>query len=288
MTDEMPADTVVESQHTLQPGEQSSILDQASEDPQIIETDLVLPPAQRTVAPRPDDLTRAEYVEANSATDLPVVGGLQGWFAEGQGDDHWGPSKSFVGFAPETKVTDPAQLELCVRRAVLEALAVLSSTGVEGLLEESWRADGGWERVLGLSVKVDGEGQATVEGDVRSVVEGLVGDVGAREEMLPVGQAREIVTMTNKDWKLVPLKDAKLKFAVSHALWFYSMEITTTSEANHTPSIPRLQNVSSNSPAMPSPTPKCSTSKPWVGSSRRSSNQSHRAGSTRRSSSAAS
>ncbi|KAJ4417146.1 hypothetical protein N0V82_006346 [Gnomoniopsis sp. IMI 355080] len=219
VTGETPAETTIESQPTLQPGEPSPVPDQAFEAPEIIETDLVLPPARRAIAPRPDDLKPSEYVAADSAAKLPVVGGLKGWFTEGPGDDHWGPSKSFVGFAPKNKVTDPAQLELCVRRAVLEALAVMSSTGDEGLLVESWRADGGWERVLGLGVKVDGNGQATVEGDVRGVVEGLVGDVGAREKMLPVGQAREILTMTNKDWKLVPLKDAKLKFAVTKRVY---------------------------------------------------------------------
>lgn len=187
---------------------------QAFEAPKPIKTDLVLPPAKRTKAPRPEDLDASEYSVADSAEGLPVVGGLKGWFAEDQHNDHWGPSKSFTGFAPESKVTDPAQLELCVRRAVLEALAVRSA-GVEGLLVESWRSDGGWERVLGLGVKVDAEGQATLEGDARGVVECLVGDVGAREEILPVEQAREIVRMTNTDWKKILLKDAKLKFAVS-------------------------------------------------------------------------
>lgn len=183
----------------------------AAADPQMIETDLVLPPTERTKAPRPEELDESEYAAAASAAGLPVVGGLKGWFAQ---DDHWGPSKNFVGFASETKVTDSAQLELCVRRAVLEALAVRSA-GVEGLLVESWRADGGWERALGLGVKVDAEGNATVEGDARGVLEGLAGDQGAREEMMPAEQAREILQMTNKDWKQVSLQDSRLKFAVS-------------------------------------------------------------------------
>lgn len=182
-----------------------------SEEPQAIATDLILPPIERTTAPRADDLNEAEYEAAHNATGLPVVGGLAGWFSEAQ--NHWGPSKSFASFANEAKVTHPAQLELCARRAVLEALAVRSAR-VEALLVESWRADGGWESVMGLGLTIDGEGKATVEGDVKGVVAGLVGDVGARETMMSVDQAREIVKVTNTDWKRVSLKDAKLKFAV--------------------------------------------------------------------------
>ncbi|KAJ4393539.1 hypothetical protein N0V93_002751 [Gnomoniopsis smithogilvyi] len=210
---ESPAETHIRSQPPRQPAARSHVPTQASEAPQTIETDLVLPPVESTIAPRPEDLDASEYSVAENAAGLPVVGGLKGWFAEDQDNDHWGPSKSFAGFAPEARITDPAQLELCVRRAIVEALAV-QSAGVAGLLVESWRADGGWERVLGLGVKVDAEGQATLEGDVRGVVEGLVGDVGAREEILPVEQAREMVRVTNTDWKLISLKDAKLKFAV--------------------------------------------------------------------------
>lgn len=205
-----------ESEVALQPAQQEELYvsEAAVDAPQMIETDLVLPPTERTKAPRPEELDEKVYVAAESAAGLPVVGGLKGWFAE---DDHWGPSKSFAGFASETKVTDPAQLEVCVRRAVLEALAVRSA-GVEGLLMESWRADGGWDRALGLGVKVAADGKATLEGDAVGVVEGLAGDEGPREEMMPADQAREIAQMTSREWKQVSLKDARLKFAVSHAL----------------------------------------------------------------------
>lgn len=207
-----------ESEAALQPAQQEELYVSeaaATDAPQMIETDLVLPPTERTKAPRPEELDESVYVAAETAAGLPVVGGLKGWFAE---DDHWGPSKSFAGFASETKVTDPAQLEICVRRAVLEALAVRSA-GVEGLLVESWRADGGWDRALGLGVKVAADGKATLEGDAVGVVEGLGGDEGAREEMMPAEQAREIVQMTSREWKQVSLKDARLKFAVSHLLF---------------------------------------------------------------------
>lgn len=207
-----------EPETALQPAQQEELyVSEAGtvDAPQMIETDLVLPPTERTKAPRPEELDESQYVAAESAAGLPVVGGLKGWFAK---DDHWGPSKSFAGFARETKATDSAQLEVCVRRAVMEALAVRSA-GVEGLLVESWRADGGWDRALGLGVKVDAEGKATLEGDAVGVVEGLAGDEGAREDMMPAEQAREIVQTMNRDWKQVSLKDARLKFAVSHALF---------------------------------------------------------------------
>lgn len=290
-------ETAAESQSSLQPTPARAVA------PQTIATDLVLPPRKVTTAPRPDDLESTDYVEANSAAGLPVVGGLKGWFAaeEDAGNDHWGPSKSFAGFASEAGDMHPAQLEVCVRRAVLEALAIRSA-GDEELLVESWRADGGWERVLGLEVQVNGEGEATVKGDVSGVVEGLVGDVGAREETMAVDEARELVVVTNTDWKLIPLKDAKLKFAVCspfpHSFYMCSLLSSRKKKKKKkkgqrrdeadTTTIYRSPSASSNSPAMQSPTPNCSTRTPLAPSSRQSSSRRQRARSTRRSSGAAS
>lgn len=275
-----------DSEVALHPAQQEELYvsEAATPDaPQMIETDLVLPPTERTKAPRPEELNESVYVAAESAAGLPVVGGLKGWFAE---DGHWGPSKNFAGFAAETKVTDPAQLEICVRRAILEALAVRNA-GVEGLLVESWRADGGWDRALGLGVKVAADGKATLEGDAVAVVEGLGGDEGVREEMMPAEQAKEIVQMTSREWKQVSLKDARLKFAVSHAL-FQSMGSTVMGKTEtNSAAMYRSPSASSNSRVSKFPTPNCSTFRPRADSSRRSSSQSRHARSTKRSSSAA-
>lgn len=187
----------------------------APSDPLPIDTDLTLPPTKRTKAPRPEQLDAEEYFQADTAHGLQVVGGLKGWFTKNE--DHWGPSKNFTGFASEARLTHPAQLELCARRAVLEALAV-QAVGARPLLVDGWRAEGGWERVLGLRVSVDGEGKAVVEGDVKGVVQGLVADVNVRDTIISVDQARELVKVTNTEWKSVSLKDALLKFAVCRFL----------------------------------------------------------------------
>ncbi|CAN8098224.1 unnamed protein product [Discula destructiva] len=193
---------------------------------QVTATNLGLPPSHRTVAPRADDIKsdpNAGYVAATSAAALPIIGGLGTWFADKNQKkkeqdllkDNWDASQNFVPFAPGVKpVSNAAVLELCVHRAVLEALAV-RATGAEELLVESWRADRGWDRALGLGVRVDEGGKAEVLGDVHGAVKWLVGDVGRRETLKSPEEAQEILRKTNSDWKAVSLDDAALKFAVA-------------------------------------------------------------------------
>lgn len=196
---------------------------------------LTLPPSERTTAPRPDELeSNADYIPAHSAAELPVLGGLGTWFEKGKKakrtgatdeqqqppappaiDNFANAKHAFHGFAPSSKpVAEPALLELCVHRAVLEALAVRAA-GPPELMTESWRADGGWDRALGLGVRVGEDGRGVeVVGEVREVVEWLLGDVGAREKMKKPAEAREILASVDDTWKEVSLVDAKLKFAV--------------------------------------------------------------------------
>lgn len=49
------------------------------------------------------------------------MGGLEGWWEK---DRHWSPELAYAGYGPTEKVTDPALLEIAVRRAVVEALVL--------------------------------------------------------------------------------------------------------------------------------------------------------------------
>lgn len=205
-----------------------------------VETDLVLPPEDVEVAQRADELEAdgVRYEPADSAHGLEVVGGLGGWFER---DEHWGASaRRYAGFAPTHRVADPALLELNVRRAVAEALAVAaasaaaggSSSGdkaplLTGLWERGEREDA--ERALGLRLEVRGDGAVgVVAADAEGVVGALrwdpdapassaaaAGEEVGRQQFSP-DEAREIVQTWDEGWKKISLHDAQLKFAVSN------------------------------------------------------------------------
>lgn len=194
-------------------------------EPVEVETDLALPPQEITLAPRADAIEAEEpdYTPAETAQGLEVVGGLKGWFEK---DDHWGQSKRYTGFIPTNKVQDPALLELSVRRAVVEALAVSTQGDAElltGLWERGEKEDA--VRALGLGLQVAEDGNTKIVGDVEGVVKGLRWDPEApgstASEVEEVGkqrftpdEAREIVQTWDKTWKGISLRDTRVKFAV--------------------------------------------------------------------------
>lgn len=195
-----------------------------------IATDLVLPPQEKHYAPRPDDLIKggmANYQPAESTKDLEMVGGLRNWFNK---DEHLPRSKLKVErFAPDTKVTDPALLELHTRRAVIEAVAVQSESykGLEGrnLLTEAWSSKDtleAVERVHALNLKV-GRGGAgeLIQGqpEVQAVIEHLSGvngeDIYSSSAYISPEEAKEMCAKFSPDWKRVSLEDVRFRFMVS-------------------------------------------------------------------------
>ena len=194
-------------------------------EPLRVDTALALPPDEVTLAPRADSVEEIEmdYTPAEHAGGLEVVGGLKGWFER---DDHWGGTKRYAGFVPTHKVQDRALLELSVRRAVVEALAVTSQNDAElltGLWERGEKEDA--VRVLGLGIQVAEDGSAKLVGDVEGAVKGLRWDPEAPgssasldeevgKQRFTAEEASEIVQTWDKTWKAISLQDVRLKFAV--------------------------------------------------------------------------
>lgn len=252
--------------------EKHDILSVRQEESEVgIETDLVLPARDVTIAPRIEELDSdvENYRPADDASALEVVTGLQDWFSK---DEHWGASKRFVGFAPTNKVTDPALLELHTRRAVLEAVAV-TQAGDRQLLVRSWGAGGSKEdaiRTLGLGVEIEEEGAVKLVGDVKGVVEGLKNTEGVSptSETIEPAEAKEIVQVCDQNWKEISLQDVQLKFAVCLVfVLFFNLPLSRrwlTYFIFSFATIYRPQSVSSNSPAIKSPMPSCCRSKQQV------------------------
>lgn len=194
---------------------------------------LVLPPSERTVAPRVDDLS-SDYQPAERADTLEVVGGLEGWFAEDK--NHYGVPK-YVGFAPlYDKDAPPALMELCAVRAVLEAVAVAtfvksapptavrrrkkSSSSPKSLLAAKWRDGGreGLDRALQMRWTVDKDGNVEVSEGHEAILQELRVNpedaAAASDGSIAAEEAQEILKTLDQRWKRISLADSSLKFAV--------------------------------------------------------------------------
>ncbi|EFX02234.1 hypothetical protein CMQ_2283 [Grosmannia clavigera kw1407] len=178
-------------------------------------------PGPVETAPRPGNVGDATYVPAESGEGLEEVGGLDGWWEDGR---HWDPALEFRGFGPAQRVTDSAALEVLARQAVLEALAVCSSSSSSDVsLTGAWHRGGSAARQAALSLDVDVAEDGSVQGlrgDVAGVVAGLSpADVeledGATTTALDADEARELVGSWDASWKQVSLEDAALKFAIT-------------------------------------------------------------------------
>ncbi|CAK7264540.1 hypothetical protein SEPCBS57363_001124 [Sporothrix epigloea] len=176
-------------------------------------------PGRILSAPKPDQVTDSSYIPAETGDGLEEVGGLAGWW---ENDEHWDPSLVFRGFGPQQHVTDAATLEVVARQAVMEALAVQQEQQQHpSLLTTAWSRGSDAEAALALQLDVAADGSvAAVRGDVAGVVSSLTTPEAhaSVDAALPTAeQAQALVESWAEDanWKLVSLKDAAFKFAIS-------------------------------------------------------------------------
>lgn len=182
-----------------------------------------VPPPARSEAERADLVSDPEYLPANSAEGLESVGDLGRWW---ETRDHWPRGSDFVGFKAKKKVEHPVLLEVAVRRAVTEALA-LKQQGTGSGLTGFWRLEdqAQYESVLGLQVQVDEAGDAQVRGaDAQSPAKVVAVEEKGKAPLrytaepafvLPsVAEALAWKETADAGWKKVSLQDPRVKFAV--------------------------------------------------------------------------
>ncbi|KAI1267916.1 ribosomal subunit 39S-domain-containing protein [Xylariaceae sp. FL1019] len=178
-------------------------------------------PIELRDASRPADIADVEYKPATDGSKLETVGGVAKWW---DAEDNWHSSGNFVSFRPKEKITDAKLLEVNVRRAVVEALA-LKQTGGEDRLLGLWNTDVPKEdliKMLGVEVRSD----ATIGSDAQAVAEMLEfkpmevsleegSAFDAQAEAIGAEEAQEIVESWDQSWKSVQLTDPRLRFAVT-------------------------------------------------------------------------
>lgn len=174
---------------------------------------LVLPP-KRTEALTEKDLTHNDptYTPATSFEDLEVAPTLNNWWNQ---PGHWGEESAFKGFAKAEKVTEKEILEVHLRRAVIEVLALEQAGKLSELSTKRW-SEGSSEAALSATLTVTEDGKASLTGDISSITEQLVSEVEEvnTRESISIQEARTIAQTWDSSWKNLVLND-ETKFAVS-------------------------------------------------------------------------
>jgi hypothetical protein len=177
---------------------------------------LVLPP-RRTEALTEKELTHNDptYTPATSIEDLEVAPTLKNWWNQ---PGHWGEESGFVGFAKAGRVVEEEILEVYLRRAVVEVLALDQAGKLSEWSTKKW-SEGTLEtlqQTLSASVTVAEDGTASVSGDVSAIVEQLVSDVEDTSvpERISLEEAQSLTRQWDQSWKNLVL-NTETKFAVS-------------------------------------------------------------------------
>lgn len=177
---------------------------------------LVLPPRRSEATPEAElKSSDPTYVPATVAEGLEEIGTTKTWWEQ---PGHWGEESVFKGFGSTDKVLDKSVLEVYVRRAVVEALALQQTGALPEWVAKRWRAGerGDLQQALAVEVQVQ-DGKATLKGDVSAVTSQLTSEVEEPESVdrVSVEEARELVKAWDASWKDLVLDDY-LKFAVCY------------------------------------------------------------------------
>lgn len=175
---------------------------------------LALPP-RRTEAVAEKELQALDptYVPATELDGLDQIKPLASWW---QQPGHWGQESRFRGFAAE-RVEDKALVELYMRRAVVETLALQQAGLLNEWAAKTWPAGrrAGLDQTLAVDIVVQ-DGKATLKGDLSAITKRLTGEVKECQlaKSISAEEAQEIVKAWDASWKEVALDDYYLKFAV--------------------------------------------------------------------------
>lgn len=213
-----------EDPYTQQPdtGPQSNLPQEALEHrPRVDRTPRVLQNARLTLPPRRTEATTEQelssidptYVPATTAEGLEEIAPLKTWW---QQEGHWGEESAFRGFGSSARTTDKEVIEVYLRRAVVEILA-LKQAGLFGeWVTAKWPAGAraALDDALAVGVRVV-DGKAELDGDARAVMDNLKAEPEEGEaEQVALEEAREITKTWDPSWKDIVL-DEEVKFAVS-------------------------------------------------------------------------
>ncbi|EFQ34516.1 hypothetical protein CGRA01v4_13885 [Colletotrichum graminicola] len=170
----------------------------------------------RVWAPTEKEGEAKGYVPAQTAAGLEEIGGLDGWWDQ---EGRWGKESQYVTFTRGGKILDAAVCEALVRQAVVEVLAVQSTTPDH--LTGTWAKGGrkNFNRAMMVRLVAQEDGSLALQGDAE--VTAAIGRVATiksneteAEAYLTPEEAQEQIKHWDPSWKNASLQDVRLKFAV--------------------------------------------------------------------------
>lgn len=180
----------------------------------VLASGLKLPP-RRSEALTEQALQAADptYVPATEAEGLEEILPAKMWWDQ---DGHWGPESEFNAFGRAEKAADKEVIEVCLRRAVVEVLALQESGSFAEWASKKWREGrrSDMDQALAMEIRVK-DGNASLEDGATSVVEALTAEAEdtAASEMPTREEAKAFIQAWDPSWKEIRLED-EAKFAV--------------------------------------------------------------------------
>ncbi|PTB69183.1 hypothetical protein BBK36DRAFT_1134700 [Trichoderma citrinoviride] len=179
-------------------------------------------PGRRTEAPAEKELQASDptYVPATDAEGLEEIGPLSTWWEQ---PGHWGEESEFKGFGSAVKAVEKEVVEVHLRRAVVEALALQQAGVFSEWATKKWSEGGSraqLDQALAAQVEVQ-DGKATLKGDASAIAEALTSEAQEAESTttsVTAEEAREMLRSWDSSWKNIAL-DNPLRFALRKRLY---------------------------------------------------------------------
>lgn len=179
----------------------------------LLGSSIALPP-QRTEATAERDVAGLEptYVPATTIDGLEDIPTLKQWWDQ---PGNWGEESIFRAFASAEKVVEGAPVEVYLRRAFVEVLALQETGALSEWATKKWRegprAD--LDSTLTAEITVQ-DGVASIKGDAVAIADSITSDVeDAVVERVSVQEAEQLVAGWDASWKQTQLNE-QTKFAV--------------------------------------------------------------------------
>jgi len=184
------------------------------------ETRLAMPP-KRTEATTEKEVGAVDpnYTPATSLDDLVEIEPVDKWWDQ---PGHWGPESQFRGFGRAEKLVDREVVEVYLRRAVVEVLALKQAGKLSEWATKKW-AEGprvALNAALETPIVAEDGGAASLGGDGAAIVEQLTRENDEAEipERVSLEEAQEMVKAWDSSWKDIVL-DTEAKFAIRKRLY---------------------------------------------------------------------
>lgn len=183
----------------------------------ILDSRISLPPRRsETMAERNVAAADPSYVPATTMDGLQHIAPISQWWEQ---PGNWGEESAFQAFASAEKVTNAAAVEVYLRRALVEALALQQTGALEQWATLKWREGGRADLDAALAVEISiQDGVASIKGDAAAVAESVTSGAETVEGgKVAADEAQAIVAGWDASWKEAVLDD-QIKFAVSFYL----------------------------------------------------------------------